>query len=344
MALEKSVLKGDALKELVRVHYGLEVDHAVSIGNASANCFCIDCGDKRYFLKEFQSSFCAQDVEREAALTNYLAMHGFPTARFIATQNGEWLVSRHGHQICLEEYITGKTYENEEFPSVYLPQAAKLLARLHCVMRGYDVPLGMDAKWVNSFSADALAAHYEELRQIAKRNVNDPNTQRIAEDLAYKRELAKRCEKYQRYYDGVTYAATHGDYTSSQFLCDEKGIKAVIDFSAAQVLPLCWEILRSCLQSSARCRITGEVDINEVCAYVRVYMEHAMLTRTDLEAMPYVYLFQLARSDYGYLQYLTTDTDSAKMLLDFAIWRTQICREMEAKAEEMSKALLQLAK
>ena len=63
-----------------------------------------------------------------------------------------------------------------------------------------------------------------------------------------------------------------------------------------------------------------------------------------MEFMPYVYLFQLARSDYGYLQYLTTDTDSAKMLLDFAIWRTQICRGMEAKAADMSKALLQLAK
>ena len=71
-------------------------------------------------------------------------------------------------------------------------------------------------------------------------------------------------------------------------------------------------------------------------------MEEAPLSKRDLEAMPYVYLFQLARSNYGYREYLITKTENQEALLDFALWRTDICREIENKAAEISDALLQL--
>ena len=59
-------------------------------------------------------------------------------------------------------------------------------------------------------------------------------------------------------------------------------------------------------------------------------------------AMPYVYLFQLARSKYGYPQYLKSDSEDKEGLLQFAFWRTKMCREVEAKAETISNALLRL--
>ena len=55
--------------------------------------------------------------------------------------------------------------------------------------------------------------------------------------------------------------------------------------------------------------------------------------------MPYVYLFQLARSKYGYPQYLTTDSEDREGLLQFAFWRTDICREIYRKAAKMQKVL-----
>jgi len=58
--------------------------------------------------------------------------------------------------------------------------------------------------------------------------------------------------------------------------------------------------------------------------------------------MPYVYLFQLARSKYGYPQYLNSDSEDRNGLLQFAFWRTQICKEVESKAEAISNELLKL--
>ena len=59
-----------------------------------------------------------------------------------------------------------------------------------------------------------------------------------------------------------------------------------------------------------------------------------------LAAMPYVYLFQLARSRYGYPQYLSGKSEDANALLQFATWRTDMCREIESRAQEISAALL----
>lgn len=62
-------------------------------------------------------------------------------------------------------------------------------------------------------------------------------------------------------------------------------------------------------------------------------------TENDLRAMPYVYLFQLARSQYGFRQYLLTHTENADSLLRFALWRTDVCRALEKQAAEIADAL-----
>ncbi len=59
----------------------------------------------------------------------------------------------------------------------------------------------------------------------------------------------------------------------------------------------------------------------------------------SLEKMPYIYLFQLAQSSYGYKEYLVTKTENKDALLDFAFWRTDICREIYEKAHRISEAL-----
>ena len=81
-------------------------------------------------------------------------------------------------------------------------------------------------------------------------------------------------------------------------------------------------------------------DIDAFIEYVREYMKYAPLTEKDMCAMPYIYLFQLARSKFGYPQYLNTDSEDRKQLLKFASWRTDMCREIEFKAEEISHKLI----
>ena len=348
MALERSVLTVGTITDLLETHYGLHVDSAEKTALGTANCYRVFSSGKGYFLKEFQSGFSADDLTREAALVNFLCGKGFPAARFIPTVNGTPFFEYRGHLICLEEYIEGTACGYDDFPKSMLSRAAAMLGKLHCAMADYSLPMDMGEAWLSSFSAEKLAAQYEGLIDSAEKRTDDPNRTRIIADLRYKAELAYRCADYSRYYNGITYSPTHGDFQGCQLICGKNAsgepvIRAVIDFSSARTLPVVWEVMRSFVQSSPDCRRNGSIDTKEFCGYVREYMRYFPLTAVDLCAMPYVYLFQLARSKYGYPQYLNTDSEDRNGLLHFAFWRTDICREVEKKAAELSGSLAKLA-
>jgi len=86
----------------------------------------------------------------------------------------------------------------------------------------------------------------------------------------------------------------------------------------------------------------AEINIDALCEYVREYLKYAPLTESDLIAMPYLYLYQLFRSRYGYTQYLITKTANCDQLIEFAFRRTAICRDIESKAERIAERLAKI--
>lgn len=342
MALERTVLNDEIAAHLLSQNYGIHLVSMQKLKLGTANCFRVYDGDRYFFLKEFQSSFSENAVIREAKLCDFLSNAGIPTTHFYKTNGDEFVIKYQGHMICLEEYIDGQTYGYDDLPSHLLLQVGEMLGKLHHALKNYPLPMDMSDKWTGSFSADHVRAQYDALIKIAENNPNDKNTNRIIEDLQYKKQLADRLEEYKKYYEGITYSSSHGDYQGCQLIFDENKIKAIIDFSSATCLPVTWEIMRSFVQSSKDCRARAKIDVASFCEYVREYMKNFPLTKTDMIAMPYVYLFQLARSKYGYPQYLNSDSEDREGLLQFAFWRTQMCREVEVNAEAISNELLKL--
>ena len=339
MALEQTVLNDEIVAHLLFENYGITFVSMEKLNLGSANCFRVYDGNKYYFLKEFQSSFSENAVIQEAKLLEYLSASGISTTRFYATRKNEFIVNYQNHMICLEEYIEGQTYGYDNLPLELLPKVGGMLGRLHHALKDYPLPVNMSDKWLDSFSAGNMITQYDSLIEIAESKADDKNTNIIIRDLQYKKQLAYRCEKYKKYYNGVTYCSTHGDYQGCQLIFEKGEIKAVIDFSSASCLPVTWEIMRSFVQSSNYCIA---VDINAFCEYVREYLKYSPLTKTDMIAMPYVYLFQLARSQYGYKQYLISESEDREQLLRFAFWRTKMCQEVEKNAEAISNALIKL--
>ena len=335
MALEKSSLNDEAMRSLLASEYHYHLIESTPLSFGSANCFKIRCEEGVFFLKEYQSRFSQQEVEKEAALVDFLVSKGFPAARFFKTANGNPCTIHDGHLICVQEFIEGKTYLNN-LPRHLLPESAQYLGRMHVLLKDYPLKKDMDDGWVQSFSPENASKKYDSLLSALEQDSADVHCQRIRDDLLFKKELSSRISDLKPYYDGITYTSTHGDYTACQLICGEDHIKAVIDFSSAAALPAVWEIMRSYVQS------TGSFDTADFVQYVANYLEEAPLTKRDLEAMPYVYLFQLAQSSYGYREYLVTKTENREALLDFALWRTDICREIDKKAAEISGALSQL--
>lgn len=342
MALEKTILSPDLIAERLQCYYGLAVQAVQKLPMGSANCYLISAGGQNYFLKEFQNGFSGQDLNREARLAEYLLQHGIRTARIFPTVSGTVFFEQNGHIVCLEEYIEGLTFSYDNFPAKYLLETAAILGKLHQVMKNYSgLPLSMDEKWLSDFSVETGMEKYQQLSSMLETRKADPFYQQIQEDFLYKQKLLSRGKELAAWYQGITYVPSHGDYQGCQLICDEQHIQAVIDFSSAAVLPAIWEVMRSYIQSSAS-RETGRINIEELCQYVREYLKYYPLTKTDLESAPYVYLFQLMRSGYGYRQYLSGQSEDGERLLKFAFWRTKMCREVEQKAPEISARLSQL--
>lgn len=342
MALDSTILNPSRIADLLRTHYGIDSTDAERLPLGSANCYRVTDGEKQYFLKEFQTNFLADDILREIGVVEHLAAHGIPVARFLPTTDGAWLVRCEERLITLSEYIEGITYGYDDLPAHRLPDLAAMLGRLHAALRDYPLPTDMSREWLEAYSAERTAQSYDALLSTAAARTSDPNTPQILIDLTFKKELAYRLEDYKKYYAGVTYSATHGDYQGCQLIWTENGVRAVIDFSSARTLPAVWEVMRSFVQSCEVCRREAKIDLAALCDYVRVYQQYFSLTRTDLAAMPYVYLFQLARSRYGYPQYLEGKSEDAESLLRFATWRTAMCREVEDRAQEIAQALLHM--
>lgn len=340
MALEKSMLTEQTAAELLETHYGVRMRHMRRMALGTANCYCVSDGSRQYFLKEFQSGFSGEVVSREAALNETLAQRGIPVARFYHTRDGTAYLMRRGHAVCLEEYIEGETYGYNGFPENLLTEAARMLGRLHTAMRDIRLPAGMDETWLAAFSPEGLAAQYDALLVRALDLPENEKHVRLVRDLRYKKALAQRCGDYRKAYAGITRTPTHGDYQGCQLISEGGMIRAVIDFSAARTLPAVWEVMRSYVQTSADSREHARIDLPGLCDYVRAYLEYAPLTRVDLAAAPYVYLFQLARSKFGYTEYLQTDSEDREGLLAFAFWRTDMCREVERRAGEIAQALV----
>lgn len=342
MALEKTVLSAQSICELLKEQYDIVVTDIERLPLGSANCYRISDGSKNYFLKELQSKFSEDKIIEEANLVNFLASKGIPIARFYKTVHDDFVFTYEGHVICLEDFVEGQAYGYDDLPEHLMPKVAEMLGKIHAAVKDYSLPTDMGEDWISAYSAEKLAGQYESLLDTALRLKNDNHADRIIKDLQYKKELAYRLSDCKKYFDGITYTASHGDYQGCQMIFDGDNIKAVIDFSGARTLPVVWEIMRSFVQTSQDCNHTAKIDTRAFRDYVREYLKYAPLTEKDMLAMPYIYLFQLARSKFGYPQYLNSDSEDREQLLKFAIWRTAMCREIEDKAELISAELSKL--
>lgn len=189
MALEKSVLTYKTIHTLLLQHYNISVHSVKKLSLGSANCYCVSDGCKKYFLKEFQSSFSLDDILQEAKIVQYLASKSIPVARFYETVSNKFVFTHDGHVICLQEYIDGQAYDYNNMPERLLPAVAQMLGKIHSALKDYKLPLDMGEKWLSSYSAVKLISQYDALLDSAKQNSGDKNIEQIITDLNYKKNL-----------------------------------------------------------------------------------------------------------------------------------------------------------
>jgi len=342
--LEKSTVTKQDIKIILADKYGIDkINNVIHLKSGSANCYRIQAAEGEFILKEFQSEYSVNDIEMEPTITEFVRERGIPAARFLPTLTGEYVWEFRGHAFHLQEFVYGVTFANNKAPYWLLQDSARILGRLHQILKDFP-PLkeGFGSEWFDRWNVDRSRRQYADLIEVAERLPKSGKKERILADLYYKMEQISKAADIRIKPDKLTCRNSHGDYNILQFICGPSSVKALIDFSAACVLPVVWEIIRSYTYADPEC-INSQINISNLKSYVLLYLKSGgELTQYDLEMMPHLKHFQLLRSRYGYKEYLILNTENREQLINFGFWRTNICRWLEQHGEFLSQELSKL--
>jgi len=324
------------LKDIVKSNYGIKITSIKKINRGSANIYSLN--NNKYILKEFQSNYKKEDIIKEITVINHLKKNKIKVPKYIKTLKGDSYFFYKDKYIILQKYIDGYTKEqntgniNETLESAkYLGKIVKALKSLNYNLNKIDY-LG----WLNTETLNNAINKYKSL--IKNLDLKNELDKKIYYDLNDKIKMIN-CIKNKfnkEEINNLTIVNSHGDYSVMQFIYKNKKIHAVIDFVAAAKVPIIWEIIRSYSYIDEDVK-NGEFNINTFIKYVKTVNKYITLNEYDIKYMPYLYLVQMLNSDYGYKEYINNKTK--KELLNFAIFRTKLCRYLFKNSELISKEL-----
>lgn len=331
----------DVLSKFIKDTWNVEPKGIVEISEGSAKCFVIEAENDKFFFKIYQEKFDRSTLENEILVCGYLIQKGFTVSCFIESINNKYIETFCDSLCTLQKYIEGDTVRKFEVSKARLMDSIRVLANLNTALEDLPVqlPIGFDQEWFLEWSADSVIKRYRNLLQ--KLDVNDEYYPRITEDFESKCGMIERFDPNSFDFSSLTVENTHGDYNVLQLIFERDKVKAVIDFASCARLPVSWEIIRSYTLSSPECR-HGNMDVDGFVSYVREYMKVKKLCRSDLELMPYFYLYSLLRSTFGYKSYIEKRKNNIAVnekdwnALEFAFWRTSMCKWLFDNADELS--------
>ena len=318
--IEKSVFTNESIKSIVKKEYNIEVDSAVKLNRGSANIYLLN---NEYILKEFQSKYTEEEALKEINVINHLRKDNIPVPEYISTINDKYCFS-----YKYTKDMNGATYDQMIESAAYL---GKIVASLQTL--DIDLPNNNVSSW---FKADKIQKSIDKHKELYDKAIGKYKD-KIQKDMLDKIEMLESMKtKNFNNLDKITYMKTHGDYNVLQFIYEKEKIKCIIDFAAASIMPIVWEVIRSFSYIDSKTK-DGNLDINNLKDYVKEFMKYVPLNEYDLEYMPYLYLIQTLNSDYGYKQYIEDNTKEE--LLEFGFYRTNLCRFLYENANNISLIL-----
>ena len=170
-------------------------------------------------------------------------------------------------------------------------------------------------------------------------NIIDKYKEQIVKDVNYKIEICKKIQEEFGFniIKKLSMLNSHGDFCTQQLIYNDSQEPTIIDFEKAKRMPIVWEIMRSYCYTDEEVK-DGNINVSNLVDYFKTFNEYIKLNEYDLKYASYVYLLQLISSTFGYKEYVK-DIEQEE-LLKFAFFRTNICRDLYDKKEEISKELL----
>ena len=321
------------IKKIILSYYNLNIEKIEKIKHSSTDCYIITCSEGKYFIKIFDQSKNISKIEQEHDLLNYLKYNGFIVPSIIKTNQGEIYKCYKGHYIFLENYIKGQTLETQNISKDMLMNSAKLLGQIHKSMIGIYDDDNKELFWKYTDIENEEAFLNTILKMIENR-YDDNNYLLIKNAINHKKNMLRKLKIISKNFNGITYLMTHGDYSKRNLIYNDEGNIVVVDFSDSGVYPVAWEVIRSYFFSTESCKNDIKFDYDLFVEYVKTYLKEFKLDIADIESMPYLFLYQIILSRYGYREYIMSQDVK---FLNFIKWKENIAYFLEEHAEKIVK-------
>lgn len=336
--IEQTIFKNnEEIIKSVKINYGLVIKKVKKLDRGSANLYLLN--DDEYVLKEFQSKYNKNEIDKEINIINHLKQDNIPVPEYIKTVDEDYSYVLEGKVITLQKYIKGDILESNNGTLKQTLESAKYLGLIVKSLESLEIDLPKNdvSSW---YSLETLNEGIEKIKSLQSK-VDKNKDERIYNDLSDKLYIIEDLKNNFDFknMDKITLKNTHGDYNLLQFIYNDKKISAIIDFVSACKMPVIWEIIRSYSYIDKKAK-DGILDIENLKKYVKEFTKYVPLNKFDYEYMPYLYLVQLVTSTFGYKQYINDNSKTS--LLEFAYFRTNLCRFLYANASKISKELIEI--
>lgn len=339
MSIYKSKLNEEKIKNILQEEYQIIAKKIEKIEKGTANIYIIFAEDEqKYILKEFDESRKEESIVKEIQIINFLKCRKINVPQYIKTKSNEFYIKYENEIIILQKFIDGYTIENNTGDHDKVIESATILGRIIKELQKYKKldDENIIEKWFSKESLENGIIKMEDL--INKLNLDNPYREKFEKDLQDKINMSKDLlnnfdfEMIRK----MTIMNSHGDYSVQQLIYNDNGKTTVIDFETAKKLPIIWEVMRSYSYVDEEAK-NGELNIDTLVEYVKKFAKYVQLNKYDLKYAAQLYLIQIVSSPFGYKQY--NDDYEKKGLLEFALFRTNLCRYLYNNSKEISTRL-----
>lgn len=334
--IEETVFTEITLIDVVKEKYGIDVTKIQKLDRGSANLYSLN--DDKYILKEFQSKYTQEEINKEIEIINHLRKDDLAVPEYIITKDKEYSFIYQEKIITMQKFIDGYTMESNTASYEQMIESATVLGKIIKSLETLkiDLPINDVSSW---YSLETINESIEKHQGLLSK-ITEKEYSQIFNDLNEKISMLEYAKNNIDFNEmkNLTVMNTHGDYSVLQFIYKDDKIKAVIDFVSACKMPIVWEVIRSYSYIDPEAKI-GKIDVNNLVSYVKEFTKYVTLNKYDIKYMPYLYLIQLLSSTFGYKQYIADNSKTS--LLDFALFRTRLCKYLFDNAELIGNRLEQ---
>jgi len=335
MGIQRSNLNDEKIKELLNNQYNIEANRIEEIDRGMANIFKIYSNKTNYLLKEFNKNKSIEIIEKEKNIINFLKSKEINVPEYVLTKDDKYYIENEDRIIIVQKFIEGYTMENNTCDYNKVIESAEILGKVTKAL--LDYPKMSDVKVI---SKEGFIKKVQTMKDILN-SLNDNNKfkERFKNDLDFKIKLSKKIidEFDFDIIKKLTILNAHGDFSVQQLIYNDDKETTVIDFETAKRVPIVWEIMRSYSFIDKEAK-NGELNIDTLIEYFNHFSKYIKLNQYDLKYATELYFGNLATSPFGYEECNVDPTQT--VLLNFAFFRTNLCRYLYKNNDLITKRLL----